>query len=386
MYTYFGDYPSDLSLNMALDMGASLDEIDRVCNPLVRASFASEAAATSAFFSAWVEGGQRLYDAAQADEQAGHLLSASAKYRRACIMTLTGERMLPHADPERHRAYDMVLDSFRRYVETGRVKCEFVQVPYGDSYLPALFVGASSPGPSPAMVHFNGLDGIKEFLYFSGIGNAMADRGVSMLIVDNPGVGEALRKLNLHNSAEAEIPAAACIDYLEGRSDVDPDRIGFIALSLGGFHAVRAPAFEPRIKCSIAWGANFDWGRAMRDRVAGGGNQKSVPHFFEHVMWVLGAETIDEVLKIAEGFTLENVAEKVTVPILIVHGEKDIQVPVEKARMTYEACVNSPARTLRIFTAEEGGEQHCQIGNMNIGVDFMADWASDVLHQTFSTN
>lgn len=46
---------------------------------------------------------------------------------------------------------------------------------------------------------------------------------------------------------------------------------------------------------------------------------------------------------------------------------------------TYEDCVNSPRRELRVFTAEEGGEQHCQIGNISLATDYLADWKADVL-------
>lgn len=220
---------------------------------------------------------------------------------------------------------------------------------------------------------------IKEFLYLSGVGDALADRGVSVLLVDNPGVGEALRKHHLHNFPEAEIPAGWCVDYLETRDDVDSDHIGMMALSLGGYHTVRATAFEPRLKCCIAWGANHDWNEAMRNRVAGAGSQRSVPHFFDHVKWVVGRDTIEEALEVTDGFTLNGITEKITVPILVTHGADDAQVPVEKAHKTYDGCVNSPRRELRIFTAEEGGEQHCHIGNMSPGINFMADWAADVL-------
>ncbi|WP_016932897.1 hypothetical protein [Rhodococcus sp. R1101] len=41
--------------------------------------------------------------------------------------------------------------------------------------------------------------------------------------------------------------------------------------------------------------------------------------------------------------------------------------------------MNSPRRVLRILTAEERGEQHCQIRNMSLGTDYMVDSAADVL-------
>jgi hypothetical protein len=379
MLNYFSTYPANLSLGMALDMGANIDEIDRACRHL-RLGIPDGIDPAVAFFDAWVHGGDELRAKAQTDEAAGHLLSASEKYRRASIMYMTAERMPDHRDPKRPVVYDLVLETFGKYIELGDVNCERVYVPYQGSVLPALFVKADGDAPAPAVVHFNGLDGLKEFLFLSRFGDALARRGISTLFVDNPGVGEALRRHGLHNFAEAEIPAAACIDYLETRSDVDANRIGMCALSLGGHHSPRATAFEPRIKLCLVWGANYDWGLQMRRRVEGTGTERSVPHFFEHVQWVLGVDGMDEMLAESDKFTLEGILDRITVPILIIHGEDDRQVLVEKAQLTYDDCINSPRRELRVFAIDEGGDQHCQIGDMSLGTDYMADWAAEVFH------
>lgn len=378
MLNYFTEYPANLALSMALDMGANMDEIDRACRTLRDEGPPPGMDDSRAFFHAWVSSGDTLREAAERDAAAGHHFSAAEKYRRATIMYLTGERMPEHDYPPRTAAYDRVLESFSRYVELGQVNCERVAVPYQGSILPALLVRAHSEGPAPCVVHFNGLDGTKEFLFFTGFGDALARRGVSTLFVDNPGVGEALRKHELHNFAEAEVPAGACVDYLETREEVDSGRIGMVALSLGGHHAPRATAFEPRFTCCVAWGANYDWRNSLRRRIDGAGSQKSVPHIFEHIKWVFGQDTLEECLEATDRFTLEGILHRITVPILIIHGEQDRQISVDQAVSTYEGCINSPRRELRIFTAEEGGEQHCQIGNMSLATDYMADWLADV--------
>ena len=54
----------------------------------------------------------------------------------------------------------------------------------------------------------------------------------------------------------------AVIDFVETRRDLDAARIAMWGVSLGGYYAPRAAAFEKRIKACIALGGPFDWGAA----------------------------------------------------------------------------------------------------------------------------
>ena len=71
--------------------------------------------------------------------------------------------------------------------------------------------------------------------------------------------------------------------------------------------------------------------------------------------------------------------EKIHVPFLITHGQKDRQIPVKYAHQSYDQLVNSPRRELKIFSAREGGVEHVGADNMAFGRDFIADWVADVL-------
>jgi fermentation-respiration switch protein FrsA (DUF1100 family) len=89
--------------------------------------------------------------------------------------------------------------------------------------------------------------------------------------------------------------------------------------------------------------------------------------------WVVGAPDNETALEWAKKFTLEGVAEKVTCPILILHGENDRVVPLAEAKKLYEQ-VGSKNKALKIFTEAEGGAEHCQVDNRQLGVDFIGDW------------
>ena len=116
-------------------------------------------------------------------------------------------------------------------------------MPYGDKSLPALFVHAAPEvaggKPAPALVFFDGFDITKEIQYFKGVPDLVA-RGIACLIVDGPGNGESVRFRDLPLIAETEKYGTAAYEYLAGRKEVDPKRIGVMAISLGGYYAPRA--------------------------------------------------------------------------------------------------------------------------------------------------
>ena len=145
------------------------------------------------------------------------------------------------------------------------------------------------------MIHFDGFDVTKEWMSLSGIADEFARRGVSTLMVDHPGIGAALRLQGLAMNPDSERWAKAAMDWLETRSDVvDAKKVGVVAMSLGGYYAPRAAAFEPRLACCVAWGARWDnagsHGRMLRDASAA----RSVTGWLDHALWYYGAADVDE--------------------------------------------------------------------------------------------
>ena len=233
-------------------------------------------------------------------------------------------------------------------------------------------------GRAPLLVQLNGLDSVKEMIYFVGQPAWLAKRGVSSLIIDQPGTGEALRLQGLHARYDAEHWASRVVDYLETRDDVDPKRIGCSGVSLGGYYCPRAVAFEPRFACGVTWGANHDWRDVQKKRLAREGDFP-VPHYWTHVCWVWGAKDVDDFMRIAEKVHLDGVVERIRVPFLVTHGEKDSQIPLKWARRTYDQLVNSPNRELKIFTEREGGVQHSSFDNSINAGTYIADWVAETL-------
>jgi dienelactone hydrolase len=132
-------------------------------------------------------------------------------------------------------------------------------------------------------------------LFFSGLPQALAKRGISTLCVDQPGTGDALRLQNIPAMHESEAWASKWVDWLETRTDVDPKRLGMSGISLGGYYAPRALAFEPRFAAGAVWGANHNWAEVQQKRLRREG-ENPVPHYWAHVLWVFGAKDMDDFL------------------------------------------------------------------------------------------
>ena len=380
MFRYFPtNYVWDLSVNLAIEMGARIGEIEEMCKPLVEAAKQPDAAGTAAFRETWAKMADKLCGLAEEDEAAGRLFSAGEKYNRASTYYLTCERLQAHGAPGREVLYQRVLQTFARGIELAKENCERVEIPYEDAHISGLLVRAEGVnGPAPILLQVNGLDSTKEMKYRVGLPAWLAKRGVSSLIIDQPGTGEALRLHNLTARYDSEHWASRVVDWLETRSDVDAKRIGMEGVSLGGYYCPRAVAFEPRFACGVVWGANHDWRDVQKRRLDKEGSLP-VPHYWAHVQWVWGAKDMDEFMSIAENVHLDGVLDRIKVPFLVTHGSKDSQIPLKWAERTYEQLINSPKRELKIFTEREGGVQHSSFDNSINAGHYIADWVAENL-------
>jgi dienelactone hydrolase len=343
-----------------------------------------------AWFDACVKVADRVRGHGDDFRAGGHPVSASSFYLRACHYYQMGERFRTPKDARALDAYRAAVDCFHRFIALSGSRIEIVDVPFEGGALPGYFVPAQKPSPcpppqagegrvggrAPCVVFFDGLDVTKEIQFLRGVPD-LVRRGISVLVMDGPGTGEAIRFRGMVLRHDYEKAGSACIDYLEQRADVDAARIGIIAISLGGYYAPRCAALEPRFAACIAWGAIWDYHATWKRRIdASFKASMSVPG--HHIMWILGAGSLDEALAKLEPFRLDGVVQRMRCPFLVVHGEDDEQIPLKDAQALYDAC-GSADKTLRVFTAEEGGAQHCQRDYLSLGTAVMWNWLEQKL-------
>ena len=126
---------------------------------------------------------------------------------------------------------------------------------------------------------------------------------------------------------------------------------------MGGFLALRAAAFEPRIRAAISSGGFFDF----RDyRFWALSTQLNV-------LEDLGVDSLAEARAyIDERCSLEGVVEKIDAPYLVIHGARDELVSVEEGRRMAEGRNGE-------FANFEDGFHTCTNRNATL-VPLMCDW------------
>ena len=379
MFEYFPDnYPWSLAVMLALQCGGVVSEIDTACRELKPIAAGPEDQTLPQWQKSWATLSENVEAIAEADLQRGFRLSAGSKFRRAAAYALMSERMMRGHDAARADAYIRARDFVRKSIELSGEPVEQVEVPFERNSLPGLLYKAKGAGPRPCLIFFSGFDVSKEYLFLFGIGPELSARGISVLFIDHPGVGEALRLRELHAFPETERATIPCVDYLRTRRDIDADRIGVIGVSLGGYYAARSAALEKRLAACICWGGQWDYGAVTLARARRQGTALSVSSWAEHAQWVFGVDSMDKVLEITARMTLDGVANSIECPLLIIHGENDRQIPVAHAYKLLAAATCAPIKELKLFDKSTGGAEHCQADNSLLGIEFFSDWAAEI--------
>ena len=369
MFTYFpNNYMWSSAVNLCLSAGGQIGQIDRFLAPL-RDSPMTTSTDTPAWTKAWDAMAEQQETHAREDIQSEYFQSASARFLRASTYHLTGERQTPPG-PAKTRSYKAALEAFANAVRYMRVPIERVGVPSPDGVLPEYLIPSGGQGRSPVVIFYNGFDVTKEILY-GIIREEFAHQGIACLVIDTPGTGEPLQLRGIASRPDYEVPTTAIVDYLKTRQDVDPEQIGIMGISLGGYYAPRAAAFEPRIKACVAWGSIWDYGATWQRRWDTRTTRTSVP--FWQLPWVMGTDMMEAALERVQAFSLDGVLGNLKQPFLIVHGEEDGLIPMEDARREFETA-GSKDKQLRVFTAVESSSEHVGADDMDPVRQLVADW------------
>jgi 2,6-dihydroxypseudooxynicotine hydrolase len=248
----------------------------------------------------------------------GHPLSAAGHYTRAAVCYHFGKFLFVIDPAQMKRAHMKAVECRNRALPHLRPPGERVAIPYEGKQLYGNLRKPAGVASAPIVVMCMGLDSAKEEVH--DYEERFLQRGLATLAFDGPGQGEGEYDFAL--CPEYEKPVKAVVDWLETRSDIDPRRIGIWGVSLGGYYAPRAAAFERRIKACVALSGPYARGASFDGR----------PSINVDTFRVRSkSANLEEAGKVALRISLKGVAKNITCPIYIVAGTKDRLTPHTEA-------------------------------------------------------
>jgi hypothetical protein len=94
-------------------------------------------------------------------------------------------------------------------------------------------------------------------------------------------------------------------------------------------------------------------------------------------MHITGTSTPFDCLAELDKHNLDGVLRHITQDVLLTEGENDHLFDTDWVYRIMRELVCARSVTTRIFTAREGGEQHCQVGNAALARDEIARWLAN---------
>ncbi|MBP3041290.1 alpha/beta fold hydrolase [Bacillaceae bacterium Marseille-Q3522] len=309
------------------------------------------------------------------EKEINHHYDIASRYYKAAMFYLT------NADSRKQELYEGFIRCFYESFHT--FKYERYKIPYENDYLPALYL--LNDNAKKTLLVLGGFDGYLEevasfFKYLEGT-------DYNILIFDGPGQGNTSSR-GLKFIPNFEKPVSIVLDYFH------LSRVDAIGLSWGGYLVMRAAAFEKRINKVITMDIFYTPMDTLKMNIG------RIKYFFLNLLLVLRAKklinsavskmaehSIDLKWKLNNGYQLtgetnpydliKNLCRHNTGKItpfinqdcLLLAGEEDQYVPVKRLRQIKKELTSAGHVTTRLFTKGSGGEQHCQVGRMDLAFE-----------------
>ncbi|MCS7234715.1 MAG: alpha/beta fold hydrolase [Armatimonadota bacterium] len=278
------------------------------------------------WLDAWVRTGDVHAELAREAEGRARWVTAGEAWVRAALCYHFA-KFVWTVDPQRYRETTVrsveALRAAHRHLDPIARRLE---VPFEGKTLFANLRKPPGVVRPPVVLLIPGLDSTKEeFFHWE---NTFLSRGMATVSVDGPGQGET--GFHTHIRPDYEVAVRAVLDHLSAAElDLDLDRVGAVGVSLGGYYAPRAAAFEPRIRAVAAIGGPYNFGAAW-DRLP----VLTRETFRFHVGAADEAEAREKALQL----DLRPVLPRLQQPLLVVFGQQDALFPWQDAqRVAHEA-------------------------------------------------
>ncbi len=309
--------------------------------------------------------GEKREAMAREAEAAGHRITAGQNYfTAACYFTMAQGPIHTDDSPLNLALSERKNGCFAKFIEHARRPILKVEIPFEDTSLPGyLHLPPGAAGPVPCVVFLGGMDNFKELLVTEP-SDKFLERGIAVLAFDGPGQNEARIARGIKCTETNFVTAGrAVMDFLQGRPEIDHDRIGITGISMGSFWLTQIVAADARYKAAAGFYVCHENGM---DTIF----NRAIPVFRDRYMWMAGITDDARFDDFATRLTLEGLGAKIHCPTLIVAGEDDDLSPIEHTYKLYHELAGP--KTLMVYR----GEVHGVADNLDVRAH-IADWMLD---------
>ncbi len=297
--------------------------------------------------AAWYAAGQEFEKAAEQQESAGQLESASELYFKAYGLYHAGRYPVPN-HPSKMQCY---RKSQYCYVKGGQLaanKIESVTVPFdgreNEGKEVTFYVRRRHEAkPSPVVVRWSGIDTWKEER--KDIDDKLFEAGFSVITMDMPGTGDAPVLV----SQDGERQFVPVLDWISTQPEFDPSRVILIGMSWGGYWATKlAYMYSHRLAGVVNWAGPIHFG-FDRDWLL------QSQHADSYLMDIqsararcVGGSTYETYIDAASKLSLLNAGllDNAHPPMLLMNGDADKQQPFDDFKLL---CLSGKPKSMRLF-------------------------------------
>lgn len=323
----------------------------------------------------------------------GKKYESLSEYLRAAYAYRMAEFFLKEDHSQKSRMYEKSVENFYKAFSQMNLDFEIHEIPYmGKEMHSIIFRNANEKG---VLLVCGGYDSfIEEFVPAI---KRFAKDGYTVILFEGDGQGKTLKN-GLKFIANWERPTSCVLDYYDLKECI------MIGISWGGYLALRAAAFEKRIKAVAAYDVLEDGFDCMTNIFPGAlkrivrycfkkDKEKFINRLLGYIrkkslladwalmqgMYITGTNTPYGFYKELQKHCLsQEVCDQLKCDVLLLAGEKDHYIPKDQFYKLKNKIKCAKSLSARMFTEAEGGEQHCQVGNHELAVEEIMNWIKGI--------
>lgn len=341
-----------------------------------------EAGRQATDFETWISLFTELAEKAEAE---GDHLKAAVCYRAAQFYTLSDKKD-EQGNSLKKVLYEKCMEHYDAHY--GSIEgMHYERIPYETGYLPVYYM--KPEGSKGIIVLHGGYDSfIQEFLDFLPY---FASKGYETYFFEGPGQGEVLMRCGLKMTPAWEKCTSAVLDHF------DLDDVTLVGISLGGYLAPRAAAYDERIQRVVMFDLIYDFYGAITHKMG-----KARARLFDYMTahpknflwkwlekkldenyftkWLLGhgyaiyenVHTPCDYFNCIKLYNTKKISPMLKCDVLVLAGAADLYTIFYEDQL--KALTNARSVTGRLFTAEDNADHHCQIGNPKLALETIENW------------